>query len=152
MQLIKTKNKVIEHDATEPNAVLSVILRHFDLQQGPRLQMKHYPLDDFTTDATQVQAKVSNASNALWMLMLTKVKEAVEDKGISVGDLIAQERAWGERSSTEVKKIGKILFETANRFHLVDTKVETVKPYIFVYQSEEGFEIIAEINFTIEMY
>lgn len=140
-------NKVVDVSSTiqsfdtQAKKQAQYLLSRFDFERkNTREGIKHYPLDSLCEDTPEDLAKeLENISSDLWFTVKVKIDQAISDSGIDFD------------YSDSV--IGKIKFCAPSRFSYVNTDVPTVQPYAFTYTNKEGkLEIMAEINFSVEIY
>lgn len=121
-------------DSVEKQQALQ-LLSKFDVEYtSDRTKAKHYPLDDLVGSGGDFDSKVATASQALWLTLTHHLQNAIN----SAGDK-------GE------EKIGKVYVTNSNRFNVTNNSND-VKLYLFVYESDQGTELMGEINFGIEIY
>lgn len=149
IRVVDMTTELNDSDTTEKSVAVSLIGR-FDIEYTEdKDKVKHYPLDDLITEdelAEQgFEAKLKNLSTALWLTFNYHINKALADKG---KDLVLPAHAFGDKPVTS--KLGKIYTTRANRFGAKHS--DEVKPYLFVYQGDEGIEMMSEINFGIEIY
>lgn len=149
IRVVDMTRELNESDTTE-KSVATNLMGRFDIEYTEdKSKVKHYPLDDLITEdeltEEGIEPKLKNLSNALWLTFNYHINKALADKG---KDLVLEARTFGDKPV--VSKLGKIYTTKANRFGVKHS--DKVKPYLFVYQGKEGKELMAEINFGIEVY
>lgn len=148
-RVVDMTRELNESDTTE-KSVAANLMGRFDIEYTEdKSKVKHYPLDDLITEdelaEKGIEPKLKNLSSALWLTFNYHVNKALADKG---KDLVLDSHTFGDKPV--VSKLGKIYTTKANRFGAKHS--DEVKPYLFVYQGEEGKELMSEINFGIEIY
>ena len=115
------------------------LLSYFDVEfTEDKTKSKHYPLDDFAKDEEELPSRVQTMANALWFTLLHHLEKTLEghDEAITLSEGV---------------KVGKVYTTLSNRFG-AKHKENDVLPYLFIYKTEEGLELMSEINFGIEIY
>lgn len=113
------------------------LLSHFDVKFiSEKGKSKHYPLDDLAVDEEELPEKVQTIAESLWYTLSHHLQTAID----------------GLDTKPEVgTKVGVVYTTVSNRFGSNYGK-EEVLPYLFIYKSEKGLELMSEINFGIEVY
>lgn len=134
------------------------LISKFDIEWSEdRSKVKHYPLDDYSETSTpeDMADRIARISQVLWHTVVGYIEKELliafptydPDGGLLKAFPV------GERKFVKPKKIGKIYTCQPARFVTVNVPVDVVQPYLYTYLNEDGgTEMMAEINFGIEIY
>lgn len=112
----------------ERDLALLLIDRFFILEESTTSEkINHYPLDDQASSPEEKAVKLELMNKVIWDTVLSKM---------------------GTIDFAKNQKVGKIIHCKPNKFHLINDRTNSLKPYLFEYPNGE---LQAEINFTIEL-
>lgn len=118
----------------------------FDIEQAPRTEVKHYPLDDISSDNPfEIKKKLDLMCECQWSCFNHYVLEAIKV-------------VYPDENPFDILKldckIGRIKIAPPNKFLHVGTKVDTLKLFGFTYVSDtqDQVRLQTELNYSIEIY
>lgn len=122
------------------------LVKMFDVVQAPRLEVKHYPIENIGPNEPEfIASQITAMSQCAWLTFRHYVKMAIVEKYGDASDVFDV--------LTSSLKIGKIKVTPPHTFSYVNTPLDELKVFAFQYNNDDGtVHIRAEINFSIEIY